>query len=202
MTHRLKHFVYLVAVAALLGAASHAFAQESASGGYKIGVVDIEKVVESYDKKIQKMAALKQRVDSEQAKIDAMTKELEAKKSDFDKSRDTMSDEQRNAMQAELGVMVNSIKSKTNEIQIQIDKEEANIRNEVFADVEAAIQAIAAAEGYHLVLNARGVPNSSVLFASPTIDISSKVTAKLGSGGGGAAPAPAKESGKDSKKKN
>jgi outer membrane protein len=155
----------------------------AAQGGYKIGVVDIEKVIETYPKKVKLMEALQAEVSAEQSKIDVLTGQLNKLQEDFAKTRATMSDEARNAKQAEIGTLVTKIKADTAAQQIKIDEKEANIRNEVFGDVEKAIQTIAESDGYHLILNARAMPNSSVLYASPTIDISSKVSSQLGAGG-------------------
>lgn len=170
---------------AALSLAVPAVAQKdgAAQGGYKIGVVDIEKVIENYPKKLRLMEGLQKEVDAEQSKIDELTKQLNKLQDDFNAVRATLSDEQRNAKQAEIGTLVTKIKAETQQQQIQIDQKEANIRNEVFGDVETAIKTIAESEGYHLILNARALPNSSVLYASPTIDISGKVTTQLGTGG-------------------
>lgn len=185
MMHLRKQTLFLaLSLAAAFSLALPAAAQKesTAQGGYKIGVVDIEQVIENYPKKIKLMEGLQDKVTAEQSKIDALTTELNKMQEEFSKARATMTDEQRNAKQAEIGTKVTEIKAKTQQQQIEIDKQEANIRNEVFGDVEDAIKAIAESEGYHLILNSRALPNSSVLYASPTIDISGKVSTQLGSG--------------------
>ena len=186
MHFRKQTLTYVLALAVAFAVAVPAVAQKegAAQGGYKIAVVDIEKVIESYPKKVSLMKELEAQVKAEQTKIDAQTDQLTKMQEAFAASRATMSDEARNAKQAEIGTMVTKIQAMTREQQIKIDEQEANIRNEVFGDVEKAIQTIAESEGYHLILNARALPNSSVLYASPTIDISSKIATQLGSGGG------------------
>lgn len=163
-------------------AAPAAPAASTGGAGYKIGVVDIEQVIENYSKKINLMAELKKQVDADQAQVDTMTKELDGLQSEYKAQSDKMSDADKSAKQGRMRELVTKIKAETETRQGKIDQREGEIRREVFADVNTAIEAIAQAENYHLVLNSRSLPNSSVLYASPTIDMTSKVSAKLSGG--------------------
>lgn len=196
----MKHFrtigVLMMAVAAVL--AMPALAQDKkdkkddggssssgaavASGGYKIGVVDIEQVIETYPKKKTLMDALASKVTAGQGEIDTMTKRLDGLQSAYEAGKDSFSDADRSAKQLEIRNLITEIKSLREKKQSEIDAEEAKIKSDIFDDVNAAIQQVAEAEGYHLVLNSRSLPNASVLYASKTIDISGKVSAKLGGG--------------------
>ena len=164
--------------------AAPAPAASSGGAGYKIGVVDIEQVIENYPKKIKLMADLKVQVDADQAQVDTMTNELDGLQKDYKAQSDKMSDTDKSAKQGRMRELVTKIKAETETRQGKIDQREADIRSEVFADVNKAIAAISESENYHLVLNSRSLPNSSVLYASPTIDMTSKVSAQLGAGGG------------------
>lgn len=157
-------------------------AASAGGGSYKIGVVDIEQVVEGYGKKQRLMSELKTQVDADQAQVDSMTKQLETEQKAYEASRDTMTDADKSAKQAKIRELITNIKAETEKRQGKIDQREGEIRREVFGDVDKAITSIAEAEGYHLILNKRGQPNASVLYSSPTIDITSKVSAQLGAG--------------------
>jgi len=51
---------------------------------------------------------------------------------------------------------------------------------EVMKDIDSAITKIAEEEKYHLILNnAKSGPEPNILYRSPTIDITSKLLAKL-----------------------
>lgn len=165
--------------AAAPAAASGASAP-AASGGYKIGVVDIEQVIEGYPKKQRLMQELQTKVDSEQTGIDTMTTKLESLQKAFESGKDKLTDAEKSAKAGEIRELITNIKAEREKKQGAIDQREAEIKQEVFGDVTKAIQQIAESENYHLVLNARSLPNASVLYASPTIDISGKVSAQLG----------------------
>jgi outer membrane protein len=181
------YFILSVAAAmlvALPAAAQDKDAKAATSGGgsssYKIGVVDIEKVIEGYAKKTSLMNALQAKVDQMQKDINALTDKAKALQTKLETDAAKMSDADRAATQSQYNELVTDIKAETSKRQFEIDQEEAKIKSEVFADVSAAITAVAESENYHLVLNSRGAPNTSVLYASSTIDITSKVSAKLG----------------------
>jgi len=164
-------------------ASAPAPAASSGGGGYKIGVVDIEAVIENYQKKKDKMAELAAQVKTDQTQIDTLTNKLDGLQKAYEAANDTMTDADRSAKQGEIRKLVTDIKTQTAERQSLIDQRESEIRTEVFADVNKAIKVISESENYHLVLNSRSLPNSSVLYASPTIDMTSKVQAQLGAGG-------------------
>ena len=155
----------------------------SSSSSYKIGVVDIEQVVENYPKKKRLMDELETSVKSDQAAIDGLTSKLDSLQKAFDAGKDKFTDSDRSAKMSEIRELITKIKAERETKQGKIDQREAEIKSEVFGDVAKAIQQVADSENYHLVLNSRGVPNGAVLYASSTIDITSKVQTQLGNGG-------------------
>lgn len=160
-----------------------AAAPAASSGSYKIGVVDVEQVVENYPKKQRLMGELEASVKADQKAIDDLTDKLTALQTALEGGKDKFSDAERNAKLGEIRELITKIKAERETKQGKIDQREAEIKSEVFGDVAKAIQQVSESENYHLVLNSRGVPNGSVLYASPTIDITSKVQTQLGSGG-------------------
>lgn len=155
----------------------------ASSGSYKIGVVDIEQVVENYPKKQRLMSELEASVKADQTAIDGLTDKLDGLQKAFEGGKDKFSDAERSQKTGEIRELITKIKAERETKQGKIDQKEAEIKSEVFGDVAKAIQQVSEAENYHLVLNSRGVPNGSVLYASPTIDITSKVQTQLGTGG-------------------
>ncbi len=183
-----KHFGYgfigLAILALVAGlTAGTANAQEGDSGkSYKIGVVDMQLLLAEYDKRKTKYDDLQAEVDKLQVDIDEMSKNIEAAKKKYEESRDSMTEDERFDMRTEIEADHARYQAELASRQRQIDTMEERVLKEVIKDVQAAIEKLAEAGNYHLVLNGRGSPRGSVLYHSPTIDITSKVLAELNKG--------------------
>jgi len=177
-----KRSLLLLSATLLVAVALPAFAQDSksaAAGGYKIGCADVEQIIENYEKRKARMGALESKVKAMQVEIDKMTTALDASKADYDKNKDSWTDEQRRTKRNEIEESVRKIRQETENRQRTIDKEEEEIIIEVYKDVNAALNKVATEGNYHLILNSRKGRGSAVLYTSPTIDVTSKIQEAL-----------------------
>ena len=178
-------FAFMAAMAALTLTASPAVAQgkekdkaaPAASGntGYRIAVVDMGQLMKDYKKREQKYAELQKEVDKLQAEIDVKQKGIETARADYEKKRETMTDDQRTAARLQIENDIANYKSELEKRQRLIDSNEETVLKEVVGDIQKVIAQVAEQEGYHLVLNSGGGPRASVLYSSTTIDITPKV---------------------------
>lgn len=188
-------FAAACALAAALLAAPRAAAQDTAAGGYKIGIVDMQTVLADYQKRRESYSRLEAEVKSRQAEIDRLSNEIETMKKDYEARRETMSESERSDLRKRIEDKYADYRTKLDANQREIDRREEEVLKEVFKDVEAAIKALAEREGYHLIMNGRSQPRGAVLYYSTTIDVTGALLTALNAGA--AAPPPAQ----DSKKK-
>jgi outer membrane protein len=164
-------FTAALLLSPLMGSVAHA--QE-----YKIAVVDMPMVIKDYKKRESLYAALEKEVSTLQSEIEAMGKDIDAKKAKFEAEASKMEDDARFNLKQEIESQYVKYKSELERRQRLIDSKEEAVLKEVLADIKKAIQEIAAAEGYHLVLNSNS-SQGAVVYSSETIDVTSKVLAKL-----------------------
>ena len=180
----MKHIAGLVFVAmsaALLFTVT-AQAQNTASGGYKIAVVDIQKLLSDSKKREEKYNALQNEVDKMQTDIDVMSKKIEKDKADFEANKDKMTDDERSTKVNDIKNQITTYQAEMQKRQRTIDGKEETVLKEVLADIQAAIAKISEKEGYHLVLNIAGGPRGGVVYHSPTLDITSQVLQTINNG--------------------
>ena len=170
-------------LAAAIALALFAFpaAAQDAAGGYKIGVVDMQKVMADYDKREAKYAELEAKVKELQAPIDALSDKITKMKDDYEaKAKQEGAD--RVALAQEEGRIRSehaTYEAKLRESQIQIDELERAVLSSVLEDIRGALKAIGEQENYHLILNGGERSGSAVVYHSTTIDLTAKVLAKL-----------------------
>ena len=66
---------------------------------YRIGVVDLKAVFDAYTRQEDEYAALETEKNTRQVVIDKLSDKIEKAKTDYDKRKDTMSDEERDALE-------------------------------------------------------------------------------------------------------
>ncbi len=164
------------------------------TGGYKIGVVDLQEVLANYNKRKAKYDELQREVEARQGKIDVLSKEIEADKARHETMRksDSPNADSLRELETQIQKKFAQYKADMEILQREIDQMEEKVLREVVGDVDAALDNIGKTENYHLILNARKGPSGSVVYHSTTIDITGKVLATLNGG----APAASTDSGK------
>ena len=175
-----KWMVAVVATVGLVLCGMTASAQDAkGDSAYKIGVVDMAKVLKDYNKRQAKYNELQAKVDELQKDIDALSKKIEAAKKDFEDKKATMTEEARMTAKNAIEADYQKYRTELDSRQRQIDNMEEAVLLEVMKDVRAAIEEIAKAGGYHLILNGNEDGKGTVLYHSTTIEITSQVLTKL-----------------------
>ena len=138
------------------GVSNSASAQETAAGGYKIAVVDVQRVLAEYGKRKAKYDELQAKVNSLQVEVDALSNSIEAKKKSYEEKRQAgAAPTELNGIEATIKQELATYELKLKENQNTIDTMEKAVLTEVVGDVEKAIDDIGASGNYHIILNAR-----------------------------------------------
>lgn len=178
MTYLTKTFVTLSLCCALFAAlaSTPAFAQDT---NYKIGVVDMQQVMEKYEKRKAKYDELKKEVDTLQKGIDAMSEKIKTMKDDYEKRKQDLTAPELVALETKIKADYSDYQNELNKSQQKIDSMENIVLSEVLKDIQEAIQKVAEDGNYHLVLNNGGGPRGAVLYASNRIDITGQIIQQL-----------------------
>jgi Skp family chaperone for outer membrane proteins len=189
-----------------VGVSNSASAQETAAGGYKIAVVDVQRVLAEYGKRKAKYDELQAKVNSLQVEVDALSNSIEAKKKSYEEKRQAgAAPTELNGIEATIKQELATYELKLKENQNTIDTMEKAVLTEVVGDVEKAIDEIGTSGNYHIILNARKDSGGAVLYYAAPLDITQSVLSKLNGGSSAApaaAPAPAADGDGKKKKKN
>ena len=178
----LKRFQIPVAIAIIAACVTgtSVLAQNTAAGGggYQIAVVDMQKLIAEYPKRKAKYEALQREVDAQQKGIDDMLKSIQTQEENLKSSAANMTDDQRRAAIDKIEQDRSAWRMEVERRQRNVDRQEEDVLREVLQDIEGAVSQIAMSQNFHLILN-KGGSSRSVVWFSPTIDITSSVEAVL-----------------------
>ncbi len=142
---------------------------------YRIAVVDVDLVMREYNKRKQKYEELQKEVDSQQKDLDSLMTRIEEERKKLESGKATLSDDEKLDLKMKIEQEAASYRAELEKRQKTIDSKEERIIRECLDDIQNAINVIATSDNYHLVFNAGKSLKSSLLFHSPTMDITSKV---------------------------
>lgn len=155
-----------------------AFAQDG-GGQLRIAVVNLQEVIDQSDARKARYKELETLRDKLQGDLDALAARIESAQKDFEANAGKLSDSERVDRRTQIETDIRKWRAEMDSRQAQVDAEEKKIMKEVFDRVEKSITQIAEKENYHLVLRAGALPTGSVVYFSPTIDITPKVLADI-----------------------
>ncbi|MFO7326044.1 MAG: OmpH family outer membrane protein [Pseudomonadota bacterium] len=178
--------IALVSLVALAGFAQSAAAAQASA---KIGVVNIQALLQESPQARAATSALQSEFGPVQREIDALRQSLASREEQLNKDRATMSPAQINAVERELRDGYIDLQAKQEKAEDRLNTR----RNEEMMKLNRAVleevQKYAQANGFDLILA------DGVLFATAALDITGPVLqalqARAGGTGGATAPAPA-----------
>jgi Skp family chaperone for outer membrane proteins len=163
----------LAALAAVYSAP--ALAQDGASG-YKIGVVNMRQCLQEYNKREAKYKELEGEVTKRQNDIIVpLQNKVKALGEQYKNATDS---EERTRIEEQHNRTATELQSEMRIQQDKIDRLEEQTLEELINDVKSVVDAIAAAENYHLILDSGGA-TGAVVFSTKTIDITPQVVLQL-----------------------
>jgi len=151
---------------------------------YRIAVVDVDLVMREYNKRKEKYEELQKEVDSQQKELDSLMSRIEEDRKKLESGKATLSDDEKLDLKMKIEQEAATYRAELEKRQKTIDSKEERIIRECLDDIQNAINVIATSDNYHLVFNAGKSLKSSLLFHSPTMDITSKVLTYLNSNSG------------------
>jgi len=175
----------LVALAACLCLAPAAHAQ------VKLGVVDVQRVIDESNRGKEARALLQKRFDEEKANLDKKGKEIELFKEDLEKQGLALTPEKRAEKDDELQRRITEFGRLKKDKQDEFNKQQMAILREVMGAVMKVIQAYGEEQGYTAILDGTQGP---VLFAGKGVDLTPQIVERFNQSAG--SKATSKPSGK------
>ncbi|WP_371192608.1 OmpH family outer membrane protein [Glaciecola sp. SC05] len=156
-----------LSIAAILGLS---IVSTMASAAQKVGVIDVQLVLQS----LPQVAVIEQKINAEFQdqiqEVTAMREEGNFLVEKLQREAATMSEEQKLQLQQQITTLGQQMQQKGQPLQQNMQNRTAEERNKLLGLIKQAIDGIAAAEDYDMVLNAQSVP-----FAKEEFDISQQV---------------------------
>ncbi len=173
-------------VATLLVASATAWAADDApAANYKIGVVDMKQVFDSYQKQIDEYAKLRVKRDDMQKPITALGDQITADREKYEKDKGTMAEDAKRALEEQIEGSATKWKAEFERAQQDIDRQEKKLMRDLFEEIYTAIQEVGAQGNYHLIFEngdsgsvMPGRPGG-LLYNSTTLNMTQKVVEHL-----------------------
>jgi outer membrane protein len=165
----------LAVVVALLAVTTVAWAET------KIGVVDVQRVIDDSEKGQQARELLKQRFEQEKTALEKEGKEIALLKEDFDKQSAVLTPEKRADREQGLRQRIKDFNRLKKDKQDAFNAQQMEVLRQVMARVLEVIQAVAKERGYTAVFDST---NGPVLYAGDGVDITDQVIQRFNQASG------------------
>jgi len=166
----------LMVVVALLAVTTVAWAET------KIGVVDVQRVIDDSEKGQQARELLKQKFEQEKTALEKEGKEIALLKEDFDKQSAVLTPEKRADREQELRQRIKDFNRLKKDKQDSFNAQQMEVLRQVMAKVMEVVQTVAKENGYTAVLDAT---NGPVLYAGEGVDITDLIIQRFNQASGG-----------------
>ena len=189
-----KFSVLFVLASALPALAQTSAAPAAAAAPVKVGIVHIQDAILS-TKDGQKAASdLQTRFNPKKTEIDKRQADIAALQDQYRKGAATMSDDAKQKLTRDIDTATKSLNRETEDAQAELDQAQNKIMQELGTKVMAVLSKYAQENGFSVILDVSN-PQTPVLWASNTIDVTNEIVALYDKANppGSAAPAgPAK----------
>jgi len=167
---RLIKPVWVISIIIIIFVSHHAFAADVA----KIGVIDLQKILEtsSIGKFIQ--SELKTQKDKMEGDLKKKGAEIENIRKRLERESMVMGKEKREEKERESRIKINDFKSLQKKYRSDLQKHEGRLMKQLSDDINEIVNQMGKKEGYLLIINKLGV-----IYSPNSIDVTDKVIGKL-----------------------
>jgi len=180
MLHKTRSWVLLVCawVIFLAPAGTLPHAQSTDTNefrAYKIGVVDVNKVFNEYQKQIDERAKLEKEKDEQQAKLDVLQKKISDAQELLAANAQSTSKDEAEAIRETIRSDLDSYEDEFTQAKRDLERKEAKVSATLLVDVRKAVEKVGSTENYHLILEVGLASRSNVLYHSTTLNMTQKI---------------------------
>lgn len=146
-----------------------------ASGQYKIGVVNVKEVFDSYEKQKNEYRKLEGAKEERQRELDRLFEKIEAAQKRHTEEKDTLSEADLEALEERILSDASLHRAEFKRLQDEIDRKEKKLLESLFQEIDQAISEVGAQGNYHLVLEAGRTGRSGVLYFSTPLNMTQQI---------------------------
>jgi len=175
----------LWAAVCALGASGTGVAQ---TGGTKVGIINIQDAIIRTEEGQKTAKSLQEKYAPRQTALEKQKRELEELQAQLNKGRNTMSEDARNSLIRQIDQKNKALTRDNEDASAEFQQEEGKLINAIGQKMMAVIDKYAKEKGYAIILDISS-PQSPVLYAVNTVDITADIVGLYDKGQGGGAPA-------------
>jgi Skp family chaperone for outer membrane proteins len=155
------------------------FAQDSDSRAYKIGIVNLQRIMDDYDKRADEVAKVETETKARMEELKALQEELKTAEDSYEAERDSLSADARDEREADIESRTLKLRSEVSLAQGEHEQKLLRLKKDLLQDILLAIETIGSEENYHLILESDPETRTGVVYHSSTMNMTQKVVDRL-----------------------
>lgn len=181
---------YVIVAACTLAVGVAANAQNAQNGSTRIGIINIQDAIVRTAEGQKAAKALQDKFAPRQADLEREKRELADLQAQFSKGRNTMSEDARNNLIRQIDAKNKTLTRDNDDAAADYQQEEGKLINGIGQKMMGVIDKYAKEKGYAIILDISS-PQSPVLYAINTVDITSDIVGLYDKSAGDMPAAPA-----------
>jgi len=174
----MRHFWKLAGL--LVAAATVLAAGPATAADYKIGYVDVRKVVQESEQAQAAKGELEDQVADRKAELKSKRQDIQALQKELDQQGNLMSEEQKKAKQRKLQEAMREFRRLQQKAQEDLDTQKNQVLQDLYDQVFQIVNRIGEKEDFDLILTA-----PSAMYVADRVDLTQRVLGELNDGKGG-----------------
>jgi outer membrane protein len=166
---------------ALIVVATPAAAQQDKGGAGKIGYVNTQAILKQTPGYAQAESTFSKELETYRGEVQKLQASLDSSASDFEQQSVMLSPTQRQAKRKDLEAQQKKLEDRTQELQQRASGRERELLDPIQTKVNSVIEGIRAAGNYAMIFDV-SAPNSGIVTADKSLDLTQKVIQQLKSG--------------------
>ena len=166
----MKNLSLPIAIIALLGAA---FSLMRGINSNELVYVDVNKLLEGYERTAMERAAFNEKATTLRANVDSLLAQWQQELKDYERERANMTKKELELKQELLGNKQQQISNYQQAIQQQIEEEDQKVTQTVINDINDHVKEYGERHGHRIIFGASG--NGSIMYAEDGADLTEKV---------------------------
>jgi outer membrane protein len=170
-----------VAFAALSVVGVNPAAAQQGGGGGKLAYVNTQAILKQTPGYVQAESTFTKEVETYRGEVQKLQASLDSAASDFEQQSVMLSPTQRTAKRKELQAQQEKLEKRTQELQQRASTRERELLDPIQTKVNSVIEGVRAAGNYAMIFDV-SAPNSGIVTADKSLDLTQRVIQQLKSG--------------------
>src|SRR3989338_777588 len=149
------------------------YASSSYGENFKIGVVDIQKIMLESKKGKQSLKELKEEFDEKRKKIESADKELEMLKKEILDKVSIWSNETKEKKEEDFNQKLKKYQRDREEFEEEMGEKNSQVNQRILSEIINIVEYVAKSENYTIILE-----KETLIYLSPSVDITGRVVEK------------------------